>query len=420
MSNIELRKHVYCAVLMVPKDVQPVLGKTKFRKSLGTSNKLEAERLGAPYLANWKAQIKQARGHSGALVAEALRWKQAFKVQDEMAGGEAGKEEMLDHLIERARELEQTEGKEAGDKLWGIVHGTRKLSANYFEPWKAQLDLSPKTNDQMAKDVGRLLVRFPTLEDITRRNAKRWLGELAAEGLSTKTLQRNISFYRNFWKYLQRHDAVAEDVDPFTNILQAVGTKKPSNGNGSWLPLSPTNVVRLWEKAGTEGDCQLADLIALAAFTGARIHELCAVKVTDIGGDSFKIVDSKTTAGIREVPIHSSLVSVVGRLKSTSKDGYLLSGLTVDKYGKRSNALGKRFGRLKADMGFTEGHVFHSIRKTLTTLLEDMGVSENLAADIVGHEKPRITYGLYSGGASLATKRDAIEKVSYPFPAGSP
>jgi hypothetical protein len=45
------------------------------------------------------------------------------------------------------------------------------------------------------------------------------------------------------------------------------------------------------------------------------------------------------------------------------------------------------------------------------TQFENVGVSENLAADIVGHEKPRITYGLYSGGASLAVKKqwDALE-----------
>lgn len=48
------------------------------------------------------------------------------------------------------------------------------------------------------------------------------------------------------------------------------------------------------------------------------------------------------------------------------------------------------------------------------TLLEDAGVTENLAADIVGHEKPRITYGLYSGGASLAKKAAALELVKYP------
>lgn len=95
--------------------------------------------------------------------------------------------------------------------------------------------------------------------------------------------------------------------------------------------------------------------------------------------------------------------------------GYLLSGLTFNKYGDRSNAIGKRFGNLKDAAGYSAGHVFYSIRKTLTTLLENAGVSENLAADIVGHEKPRITYGLYSGGATLEVKREALELVRYPF-----
>ena len=46
-------------------------------------------------------------------------------------------------------------------------------------------------------------------------------------------------------------------------------------------------------------------------------------------------------------------------------------------------------------------YIFHIFQKTVVTLLEQECISENLAADIVGHEKPSITYGLYSGGYSL-------------------
>jgi hypothetical protein len=38
----------------------------------------------------------------------------------------------------------------------------------------------------------------------------------------------------------------------------------------------------------------------------------------------------------------------------------------------------------------------------------------NVAADILGHEKPRITYNVYSGGAMLEVKREALEKLRYP------
>ncbi len=42
------------------------------------------------------------------------------------------------------------------------------------------------------------------------------------------------------------------------------------------------------------------------------------------------------------------------------------------------------------------------------------GLAEGVVADIVGHEKPTMTYGLYSGRATLETKRKAIAKLKYP------
>jgi integrase len=101
------------------------------------------------------------------------------------------------------------------------------------------------------------------------------------------------------------------------------------------------------------------------------------------------------------------------RLVKASAGGFVLSGLSLNKYDDRGNAIGKRFGHMKRSLGFGEDRVFHSIRKTVATLLEDAGVAENVAADILGHEKPRITYGLYSGGTSLKTKHAAIETLAY-------
>lgn len=56
-------------------------------------------------------------------------------------------------------------------------------------------------------------------------------------------------------------------------------------------------------------------------------------------------------------------------------------------------------------------NVFHSIRKTVGILLEQADVVESVAADILGHCKQTIPYGLYSGGTSPEQKRDAIYKL---------
>ena len=137
------------------------------------------------------------------------------------------------------------------------------------------------------------------------------------------------------------------------------------------------------------------------------------MKVHQVRDDHFSVEDAKTKAGWRDVPIHRELAKTMARLTECSKDGCVLSGLTVNKYGDRSNGIGKRFGKLKTALGFGPAHVYHSIRKTVVTILENAGVPENVVADIVGHEKTTMTYGLYSGGVSLKVKRDALANLAY-------
>ena len=112
------------------------------------------------------------------------------------------------------------------------------------------------------------------------------------------------------------------------------------------------------------------------------------------------------------MPIHSRVETLVKSMITNSKDGYLISGLKVrNKYNKRSDPIGKKFGRMKKELGFGKDKVFHSIRKSVATALENAGIAENIAADILGHEKKTMTYGIYSGGTSLSVKRQAIEKI---------
>jgi len=42
------------------------------------------------------------------------------------------------------------------------------------------------------------------------------------------------------------------------------------------------------------------------------------------------------------------------------------------------------------------------------TVFEQAGVPEGITADIVGHEKLTMTYGLYSGGTSVKQRKEAI------------
>ena len=234
-----------------------------------------------------------------------------------------------------------------------------------------------------------------------------------SDGSISPTARNQCSRSRPFGLPSVSLQEAPEDSDPFDKLVLASEGK---NGNqDKRKDFTTAEVLTLLDEARKRKDVELTDVIEMGMWSGARIEEICALKVEKVNlkDHSMGIADAKTPAGWRTVPIHSELMSTIKRLIGSRKAGYVLSGLTPNKYGDRSNAVGKRFGHLKTALGFGEQHVFHSIRKTVATLLENAGVPENVAADIIGHEKPTMTYGLYSGGASLKVKREAIERLSY-------
>ncbi|MDC7714832.1 tyrosine-type recombinase/integrase [Vogesella sp. LYT5W] len=423
-KNIERRGNTWFATLHVPEDVRHIIGKSKFFKTLKTTDKRIAETRAAPIIASWKAQIQAARGVSDPFLEEALRLRRVIETAP--VGADPGQYSKHDLELEAAQQIaNQITKEEAERKLFlDIAIGNQTLLSNFYDEWATHLTQAPKTIDQMKKDVKLMVDHFKTIERIDKAAVLEWVRELMAGSPERKpytysSLERIFTFSRSFWGYLQDIGKADLERQPFTlpNFAKR-GTAKSngtSKGRDGWIPFEPAEVVALLNAAIEKRDHQLADLIRLGMYTGGRIEELCSLKADDCSEAVLKVTDSKTEAGLREVPVHSMLVDVVKRLKEASTDGYLISGLSFNKYNDRSNAIGKRFGRLKKSLGFPDKKVFHSIRKTLVTLLENEGISENLAADIVGHEKPRITYGLYSGGATLAVKKEALERVRYPF-----
>ena len=70
------------------------------------------------------------------------------------------------------------------------------------------------------------------------------------------------------------------------------------------------------------------------------------------------------------------------------------------------------------DLVYRDGHFYKKFTDVpftgKVTELENIGCPEAVTADIVGHKKQTITYGLYSGGNRLELMRDWIEKIQYP------
>jgi len=417
---IEKRRQKYYAVLDIPRDVRGLVGNSpkskRFVKSLGTDSLSIAESRVGQFTSKWKREIIVARtGSSNPVKQDALFLREALrKMSPYSEEGELSERDiMMDALQEKAEKMDaQSDG--SGLEFYKRATGEKIGTTEHVEDWLSSIPDVSKTKDMKRSEVLRFARQFHTLDTIIKRDVKAWCTKLMnIDKLQTKTIKRNLSFIRNYWEYLVSIEVVNAKYKPFSdlglNSKSSRVSKLPKTA-----PFKPKDVLMLREEARKRGDSQLVDLITLAMWSGARIEELCSLKTDQVKAGFFSIIEAKTASGVRDVPIHSKVKPTFDRLLQTSSDGYVLSNLSSNKYGNRSNAIGKRFGKLKHDIGFRPRiESFHSIRKTVSFLLMNAKVPEYIAADIMGHEKPTMTYGLYAGENSIEAMTDALEKIDY-------
>lgn len=418
-DNIELIKNTYYASMHVPSDVRDILGKSRFRKTLKTGDKKLAVQRARRIIAEWWDEINLARAKTGLKLDDAIKEALIWNKELESTATDLDREILESVLDDQAEDLLKRYGEKKAQDLYKIALGEETPIAPLIPEWEAYIQkrINSKTVSLYVADVSRFTKEFTTFEKITKKGTREWLWGLKApngEFITDSTQSRILNGLSNFWKWCQtiKYCVAEEATNPFLNIplSKSTATRKI-------LPYEPLELMTIASKAKGNEDTDLYKLIMFAAYTGARIEELCSIKVEHVldNHSYFRIVDSKTDAGIRDVPIHSKLKPLIKEMcANPDEDGYLIKSTAKNQHGSRSDPLGKRFGRLKTSLGYTKSHNFHSIRHTLATLLENAGIPENISSDIVGHEKKTMTYGLYSGGTNMKLKKSAIEKVKYP------
>ena len=242
--------------------------------------------------------------------------------------------------------------------------------------------------------------------------------------LTSKTKKQHLWACNTFWKWAKRYDA--EWREQFKSMQNPFDDHDLPSVKGERIiydAFTQSQVEMLHAKALEKSDQNLANLIAIGAYTGCRLEEIGHIQRGNCTFESelptsFSILDAKTRAGIREVPVHPKLAPLMVALLASSTDDYLLPGRTLDesnKYGHRLDAVGKRFGRLKTANKFGPTHVFHSVRKTAITLVHQADARMEVMAALFGHETGLITLDIYSSGPSMEQKRKVIGLLDYNF-----
>ena len=409
--------------MAVPKALHTYFGKAKFIRSLETDSLSVAERKVLTVVADWKKQIETARGNELGTDDEIMRSIKLVR-QDALKLRSKGVNESDIKEVHESIAIDQASG-ERNDGLGGddgalitavnVVYGADIYLIEHVEEYQNSRDVEQKTRDMQTRDIKLFSEHFIYTSSVTRDKVVHWVNVIlgAERGLAPATRSRIISACRGYWEYLIFNKGLKIEP-PFNRVLPP----KPKNMTKAQVQKLRTSFkVKDYHKIlnATE-DQPLIDLIKIVAHTGCRIEEICSLNLEDISHDRFEVIDAKTRSGWRTVPIHSEIKQLTTRLIDTTEDEYLFGGLTFNKYNRRSNAIGKRFGRLKTKLGYGKVHVFHSFRYGFSSQLENAMIQQTQASRLTGHKVHGMSYGLYSDGLAFERLREVIEHINWKLP----
>lgn len=423
MSNfLILKRGIFHARLDVPADVREAFGNRKvLTKSLGTTSKSEANHKKYKFIELWKRQIAEARKKKNATEKE--NWKdEALYVSETM------QQENDAFPIETLKFIELVEkhkikSVDDRDELIDILTKKSTYSAKTIFT-DARLEayaefqhdrIIPKTIDTQLSRLKKFRVWLEKNElDLNFDSVELHLNHLEH---SQKTKKQYLFAYNSFFKWGRKYDkTIREKYKDLANPFESHDLReKLSTEIKERKAFTILEVKNIHQKTDDEN---LRNIIKIGAYTGMRIEELFKIKKADIEKQDnilfINISKAKTKAGRRKVPIHSHIKDLMENYQNiNTNDEYLFPSPAGNKYGNRSDALSKRFGRHKTALGFGSEYVFHSLRKSLITELQRNNIDPLTITSIVGHKTNSITFDIYSAGPSLKQKSDAIESLNF-------
>ena len=316
----------------------------------------------------------------------------------------------------------------------GVSGGTRlrKLA----EIWKSELADSDKSDGtrrvylSISKQLDEALGNR-TVSELSVADIEEHLKEVASVKPSAAKLQRTVLTQQ--LNIAVRHGALQ------ANPVRAVsGMKRPRRQpvfapdveEVKWV----RNRVRIYfdeldanRTFGPRKDRVLIDVIDVCAFTGARIGEVLALLWEDIDFENRLLSIRGTISGPRRQPYGKSGALDFGR--SLTMSDALVNLLLERKvrvgvnahdavFASRTGnfyttgALHKKMARFREAVGFRDDFTFHSMRKTIATLLA-LADSAHTAASQLGHSHENIAEKFYIMRPKLAPDSSAIIQAAY-------
>lgn len=398
--GMEIIGSTYYAVLAVPADVRGILGRSKFRQSLGTKDAEVAETRAKGVVASWRKVIKDARD-----VSPDARKRAGIKASAEIKTGR-----VIAETISKANQIQREVGQAAFEEFYKMAAEKRTMLEPYIDPalemYARRQGVNTQTLRQRRADLEVFVQHFPFVEDVTRRSLSRWFN--AQSEFSAKTFSRMLIPVRALFDYLYMQDITDAEPNFKIDFGRGLGTETVRR---SWMDADIVTLFNGIKLSSPKLGSELIDACIISMYTGLRIEEIIKLSSNCIrehnGVLAIEIKNSKTSASARLVPVHPEII----RMPRLQRKGDLF---TMKSTGARvSKNLTTAFAKIKKNLGFDSELVFHSFRHGVATRLQNAGVSEADTANILGHRHKALTYRVYSDGLYLPRKLEAISKLVY-------
>lgn len=271
----------------------------------------------------------------------------------------------------------------------------RNEVTEYLAHLEKERDVSPHTVKAYGRDLG-AFTKFCdrhygswNWRTVDRLGLRGFLGELQRRGLSKRSAARALSAVRSFYRFLQEHHGVPN------NLARAARIPKLDKRLPNYLDREQTQ--RLFDfaeqRAGGDEMIPTRDLAILELFysTGIRLSELSGMNLDDLDllSDQLKVRGKGRKERI--VPVGSRAVLALRRYLNlrepvAGRSGGDRRAVFVSSRGKRLGPRGiqRIVHRLFDGIG-ADGLRVHSLRHTFATHMLDAGADLRAVQELLGH-----------------------------------
>lgn len=237
-------------------------------------------------------------------------------------------------------------------------------------------------------------------------------------GKNTPTLKTMKNMWGLMYDYAVIHEIVTPDK---RDMVRFVDINKPGNPNAlNRHPFTKKETKQLWDAQPSN---QYVSIVLILIYTGLRIGELLELEKKDVHLEErwFFVQESKTSAGVREVPIAEKVAPFFEYWMQKDCD-HLVCTPDEKPFTYRNYydsywiplMLQMNMGKYVVEEGKKEpvydGHRPHDARHTCVSLLTEAKVDERIIQKIIGHKGQNVTQIVYTH-VDLPAKLEAINLI---------